>query len=263
MPTFLRILKLAILQQTTYRAALAAGLATNFVWGLFRAAVIVALYNGRAEVSGMPLAVAITYIAVGQAMIAFLFTFGSYDLMASVYSGAVGSDLVRPMGLFPLWLARDLGKALVNLLGRGVLLLLVFSLFYRLAGPPSPAGWLWTLLSLSLSWLASFSWRFLVNLSSFWTPDARGIARGAYTASQFFSGFILPLRLYPDGFSAFCQLTPFPAMFNSGVEVYLGLVQGADLARTLAAQAAWFVVLSLLCAWVLRAGLRRLVIQGG
>lgn len=263
MSLFLRIVKLAVLQQTTYRAALMAGLATNFAWGLFRAAVIVALYNGRAEVSGMTLEVAITYIAVGQATIAFLYTFGTYDLMASVYSGAIGSDLVRPVGLFQLWLARDLGKSLVNLVVRGGILMLVFSLFYPVAAPHSPGGWLATLLALALGWLASFAWRFLVNLSSFWTPDARGVARAAYTASQFLSGFILPLRLYPEWFSALCQLTPFPSMFNSPVEVFVGLAQGPEVLRSLAIQAAWFLVLALAALLALRAGLRRLVVQGG
>ena len=263
MRLFVRVVKLAVLQQTTYRAALIAGLATNFVFGLFRAAVVVALYNGRPELNGLSLELAVTYIAIGQALIAFLFTFGTYEQMATVYSGSVASDLIRPMGLFRLWLARDIGKALVNLVVRGVLLLLIFSLFYRVITPTRPEGWLWTCLSLSMSWLVGYTWRFLVNLSSFWTPDARGIARAAYTASQFLCGFILPLRLYPDWFAKFCQLTPFPAMFNSGVEVYLGLVQGADLWRTLLVQAGWFLALGLACRLVLRAGLRRLVIQGG
>ena len=53
MRLFFRIIKLAILQQTTYRAALAAGLATNFVWGLLRAAVIVGLYGSQTSVNGV------------------------------------------------------------------------------------------------------------------------------------------------------------------------------------------------------------------
>jgi ABC-type uncharacterized transport system permease subunit len=52
-------------------------------------------------------------------------------------------------------------------------------------------------------------------------------------------------------------------MFNTSVEVYLGLVGGAEMWRALAIQAAWFVVLSAACFLVLRAGVRRLVIQGG
>lgn len=263
MRLFLRVLKLSILEQATYRTSLIAGLVTNFFFGLFRAALIVALYAGQAEVNGLSLPGALTYVAIGQAMIAFLNLFGSYEVMATVYSGSIASDLVRPMPLFSLWMARDLGHALVNLVVRGILLVLLFALFYPLILPSNPAIWLWTVISLALGWLVSYAWRFLVNLSAFWTPDARGIARGAFTFSQLLSGFIIPLRLYPDWFARICHYTPFPAMFNTGVEVYLGLVSGPALWSALAGQLIWFLVLAFACRLALRTGVRKLVIQGG
>ena len=260
---FLRVVKLAILQQTTYRTALIAGLATNVVWGVLRASVVVALYAGHPIVNGLTLQASLTYVAVGQAMIAFLFLFGSYDLMATVYSGSIAADLVRPVGLFSYWLGRDIGRSLVNLLFRGLILILVFMLFYTIAFPLNPLDWLWTALSLCLAWLTSFAWRFLINIASFWTPDARGLGRAAFTASEMLSGFLIPLRLYPDWFANICRLTPFPTMFNTSLEIYLGLVKGPDLWLALLVQAAWALVLSGLCFLALRAGLRRLVIQGG
>lgn len=263
MRLFFRIIKLALLQQTTYRASLIAGLVTNFVWGLLRAAVVVALYGSQTMVNGLSLKDALTYIALGQATIAFLFLFGGYDLMMTVYSGTIAADLVRPVSLFFLWMGRDIGKALVNLVVRGLVLLLVFAFFYPLALPSAPAAWLWTVVSLLLAWLTSYAWRFLVNTTSFWTPDARGIGRAAFTAGQVFSGFLLPLRLYPDWFNQFCQHTPFPTMFNTSIEVYLGLLDGSALLRALLTQAGWAIGLSFLCFLMLRLGLRRLVIQGG
>uniref|UniRef100_A0A7C4KG24 ABC transporter permease n=1 Tax=Anaerolinea thermolimosa TaxID=229919 RepID=A0A7C4KG24_9CHLR len=263
MRLFLHLVKLSILEQATYRTALVAGLVTNFFWGLFRAAVIVALYNGRSEVNGLTLEGAITYIAVGQVMIAFLSLFGTFELMATVYSGSIASDLIRPTPLFFLWMARDLGHSLVNLVIRGALLLGVFALFYPIALPETPLGWGWTTLSLIIGWLVSYAWRFLVNLAAFWTPDARGIGRGAFALSQLASGFIIPLRLYPEWFSHLCYLTPFPAMFNTGMEVYLGALSGGQLVRALGVQLIWFLGLVLLSQWILRAGIRRLVIQGG
>lgn len=263
MRLFLRVLKLAILEQTTYRTALIAGLVTNFFFGLFRAALIVAIYAGKSEVNGLSLEGAITYVAVGQAMIAFLYLFGSFDLMGTVYSGSIGSDLIRPMPLYSLWMARDFGRSLVNLLMRGVLLVLAFGLFYPVAAPSSPAAWLWTALSLALGWLVSYAWRYMVNLAAFWTPDARGIGRGAFTFSQLLSGFLIPLRLYPDWFAEICNLTPFPAMFNTGVEVYLGVISGPQVWRALGLQLVWFLALTGACLLVQRAGVRRLVIQGG
>jgi ABC-2 type transport system permease protein len=263
MRTFLHILKLSVLQQTTYRTSLIAGLVTNFFFGLFRAALVVALYGGQSEINGLSLAGALTFVAIGQATIAFLYVFGSFDLMATVYSGSIGSDLIRPVPLFSLWLAKDLGRSLVNLVMRGLLLVLVFALFYQVLLPAGWLDWLWTTLSLALAWLVSFAWRFLVNLSAFWTPDARGIGRAAFTFSQLFSGFLIPLRLYPDWFARVCQLTPFPSMVNTSVEVYLGISNGPALWAALGTQLAWFLLLAFTCRLALRAGLRRLVIQGG
>jgi ABC-2 type transport system permease protein len=263
MPTFLHLVRLAIQQQFTYRTALVSGLVTNFVFGLFRAALILALYDGQAEVNGMSVQEALTYTAVAQALIAYLFIFGTYDLMNTVITGAIASDLLRPIPLFVLWMGRDYGRALVNLLIRGGILLILFSFFYPVSLPTTLGGWVSTIIALTLGWLVSYAWRFLVNLTSFWTPDARGVARGAYTFSQLMCGFILPLRLFPDWFSQLCYLTPFPAMFSIPVEIYLGLLQGADLARALLVQSVWFILLALICHLVQRAGLRRLIVQGG
>jgi ABC-2 type transport system permease protein len=116
---------------------------------------------------------------------------------------------------------------------------------------------------MGLAFFISFCWRFLVNLTAFWTPNALGVGRFAFTISLFLSGMLMPLRLLPDWFNALCHLTPFPSMMNTVTEVYLGLLSGPDLLRALAWQAAWAVILAAACAGMLRAGLRRLVVQGG
>jgi ABC-2 type transport system permease protein len=263
MPTFLRILRLSFQQQLTYRAALLSGLAANFFFAFLRTALIIALYGAQEQVNQLSLDGAITYVAVSQGMIAFLFIFGTYDVMATVYSGSIGADLLKPLHLFTAWMARDLGRSLVNFVGRGVVLFGLFALFYPLQLPHRLGQWLAFGFALALGWMVSFAWRFLVNLSAFWTPDARGVARVAYTVSQLLSGFIMPLRLYPDWFTQLCHLTPFPSLFNTATEIFLGLLSGKAFWLALLNQAAWLAVLFVLTLWVYRAGVRRLVIQGG
>jgi ABC-2 type transport system permease protein len=183
--------------------------------------------------------------------------------MNAVYSGEIATDLLKPLGLFGFWLAREAGGSIVSLLVRGLTIMGAYALFFPIVVPSSFARWAAFLLSLAFGWLISFSWRFLFNLSAFWTPDARGIGRMAFTLSWFLSGFIMPLRFFPEGFRRLCDLTPFPSMVNTVVEVYLGVLQGPELARALLTQAIWVGVLVALCNVTLRAGVRRLVIQGG
>ena len=250
-------------RQLTYRAATFAGLTTNFFFGLLRAAVMVALYGARTQVAGISLQNAITYTGLSQGLIGFVSLFSWAELMTTVYTGSVASDLLKPVSYYGLWLAQDFGRAVAQLLLRGLPMMLAYALMF---GIPVPAGfgqWLALLIVLVLAWLVSFSWRFVVNLAAFWVPNAVGIARMAFMASWFLSGFFMPIKYFPDWFGTMCQLTPFPHIVSTVIEVYLGLLTGYDLFVAILMQVAWAVLLIVLGQVILRRGVRRLVILGG
>ena len=263
MHAFWALTRLSIQRQMTYRAALFAGMATNLFFGVLRASVMVALYAGRPEMAGITLQEAITFTGLSQATIAFLALFSWFEIVNSVYSGQIGAELLKPMGYFRLWMAQDLGRATVNLLLRGLLIMAAYALVFDISTPERPAQWLALAVTIVLAWLVSFAWRFLVNLIAFWTPNAVGACRFFFAISWVMSGFLMPLRFYPDWFARLCYLTPFPWTVNAITDVYLGLLDGPALLYSLALQAAWIVVLILAGQLILMAGVRRLVVQGG
>lgn len=263
MRLFWAITSLSLRRHLTYRAATWAGLITNVFFGLLRAVVLVALFGEQDVVAGMTLQDAITYTGLSQAVIAYLMIFGWYEVMASVYTGEIAVDLLRPLGYFRYWLAIDLGRALVALVLRGVTIMLVYAIFIDIVVPAEPYQWFALLIAIGLSWLVSFSYRFLVNLAAFWTPNAGGIGRGAFGIVWIMSGFYMPLRIYPEWFQTLCRMTPFPSMVNIPVEIYLGLVRGPDILLALLNQLIWTFALIILGQIVFRRGIHRLVIQGG
>jgi len=263
MRLFWELIKLAFQRQLTYRAANLAGLATNFFFGFLRASVMIALYRSEQQVAGITLRQAITYTGLTQATIAFLSLFGWWDVMTSVYSGDIASDLLKPLNYYTFWLAQDVGRAAASIIVRGITIMIAYALFFDITLPKTAGQWLALLVALGFSLLVSFSWRFLINLAAFWTPDARGIGRLAFGTSWFLSGFMMPLRFFPDWFVRLCHLTPFPSMINTVVEVYLGTLHGTALWRALAVQVAWAAALFVVGQVALRMGVRRLVIQGG
>jgi ABC-2 type transport system permease protein len=183
--------------------------------------------------------------------------------MNSVHSGDVAGDLLKPMNIFTFWLARDLGRALAALLLRGVTMMVMFALVWELTVPGSGAQWLALLSACLLAWLVSFAWHFLVNLAAFWTPNARGIGRFGFLITWFLSGFLMPLRFFPEWVQRLASLTPFPHMVNTIVETYLGLLKGPALWQALLLQALWAVILVAAGQLILRRAVRRLVILGG
>jgi ABC-2 type transport system permease protein len=263
MRLFWNLIRQSFRLQLTYRAANLAGLATNFFFGLLRAAVLIALYQTRQEVAGLSLQAAITYTGLSQATIACLSFFGWWQVMESVYSGDIAADLLKPIDYLFFWLARDLGRAAASFLMRAVTIMLAYAIVFDITAPDSVGQWLLLALSLLLSVVVSFAWRFLVNLTAFWIPDARGVGRFAFGLSWFLSGFLMPLRFFPGWFVWLCNLTPFPSMVNTVIEVYLGVLRGPALVYALLGQVMWIAILLTLCRLVLRAGVRQLVIQGG
>lgn len=260
---FWQVARLSIQRQFSYRAATLAGLATNLFFGILRAALIAALYGTQQQVAGYSLQDGITFTGLSQALIAYLALFSWHELMRTIYTGQVGSDLLKPVDYYTYWLAQDFGRAIIALLARGLPVIFFYAIIFDLSAPTQPGQWLALVLALLLAWLVSFNWRFLVNLAAFWTPNAIGVSRMAVSLSLFLSGFLMPLRYFPEWFVRLCYLTPFPHMVNSIVEIYLGIQEGAELAGTLFGQAAWALILYLLGQWMLKAGVKRLVIQGG
>jgi ABC-2 type transport system permease protein len=263
MRLFWELSKLSFQRQLSYRAAAMAGLLTNIFFGFLRSAVLVALYGARSEVAGISVQDAITYTGLTQAIIAYISIFGWYDLMRSVYSGEVATDLLKPMNFFAFWLAQDMGRAASNLLLRGLTIMFIYALIFEITLPTTAGQWLAVGLALTLGLLVSFAWRFLVNLAALWTPNAIGIGRFAFSLTWVMSGFLMPLRFFPDWFVTVCNLTPFPATINTIVEIYLGVLTGPAIVQALLQQFLWFIGLVVIGQLILRAGVRRLVIQGG
>ena len=86
---------------------------------------------------------------------------------------------------------------------------------------------------------------------------------GSGAAAVLFSGFLIPLAIWPDGIREVVYVLPFASMVAIPIDVLLGKLQGADLLAALALQAFWAVAMLTLGRLVLSAALHKLVVQGG
>lgn len=263
MTSYLRLARLAFRRQMSYRAATIAGLGTNFFFGLLRAAIMIALYQNRSSVAGFDLPMAITFTALGQGMIAYLSLFGWYDLMNTIYSGEVATDLLKPLGYFRYWLAKDIGRAISAFLVRGVTIIIAYELVLDLVYPKNWQAWVFFAASALLGWLVGFSFRFMVNMIAFWSPNAGGFGRFFFLSAYVLSGMLMPLAFYPEIVQKIAYTTPFPQTLYTPVEIFLGLLTNAEIWQALGQQALWAVGLIAVAHLMQQAAVRKLVVQGG
>jgi ABC-2 type transport system permease protein len=246
-----------------YPAATWAGVFTNTVFGLMQAYILLALYRHRHEVGGYDASDIVTYVWLTQAMLATVHVFGWTDLALRIRSGDIATDLSRPMHPFTAGLAFDLGRALYHALYRGIPPFLLGALIFDVSVPSSAAVWLAFLLSVVLAVCVSFAFRYLYNSVAFWLLDYRGAVLLGVTTSLFFSGFIIPVAFFPVALRTIAYATPFPAMLQRTIDIFVGKAEGGEILVALVVQLGWAAALSAAAYATFAAGTRRLVVQGG
>ncbi len=247
----------------TYRAATAAGVFTNTVFGLILAYTYIALWDEKPRLGGYDQAQALTYVWISQALLAVMSTMGGGfedELIERIRTGDIAVDLYRPADLQLWWLAGDLGRALFQLLGRGVVPLVFGALAFELALPGDPLVWLAFLVAVLLGLVVSFAIRFLVALAAFWLMDGLGAAQLAGLCGIFFSGMLLPLNVFPGALGEIARALPWSALIQRPVDVLLG---EAGVLGTFVFQGAWAVALLAAGRVLQSVATRRVVVQGG
>lgn len=263
MRIYLELARLAFQQQFAYRAATLAGLFTNSIFGALLASVYVGLYASQsdgASVGGFTVAQTVTYVWIGQALIMPVYIWGWWEIIQSIRTGAVVTDMLRPTDYFTYWLSRDAGRAAAHVILRLVPTLLFGALLFDLVYPDSFVRWIAFILSIPLAVLVSFCFRFITNLWGFWILDHRGIAGFSMVFIGVFSGHLLPIAWYPDPVRDIINLLPFRAIVMTPVEIWLGQVA---IAEGLALQLFWSVVMIAVAQALQSVAERKVVVQGG
>lgn len=248
-----------------YRSAALSGAITNTFFGFLRAYLFIALYQGQDQgsVAGYTLSDALAFTFITQGMAALIGLWAWWPIAETVQTGQVATDLSRPYDYQLAWLAQDYGRALFQFGARSVPPFAVGMLAFGVTLPLDALAWLAAVPSVVLAIAVSFGWRFILNLTTFWLVDHRGVAGISLLMSVLFSGFLIPLAMWPDGLREVVGLLPFASMVAIPIDVFLGKLRGSDLLAALALQAFWVVAMLALGRLVLAGALRKLVVQGG
>jgi ABC-2 type transport system permease protein len=263
MRLYWEVARRALQRQLAYRTENLAGLVTNIFFGYLRAAVLLAVYQATSNVGGYDAEAAVTYAWITQAMIMIVALWGWWDVELTIRTGDVVSDLAKPFSYLGFWLARDLGRATYYIVFRAAPVMLAGQFMFSLHWPSSVTAWLGFSLSLVLAVVVSFAWRFLLNVSAFWTTDARGLGTVANAVTLFLGGFVVPIRYFPDWLQPVVLGLPFASIVQTPADLFVERVQGFAVFGLLAEQLVWAVVLLGACQLAIAAATRRIVIQGG
>ena len=255
-----RLVRAGFQRHSAYRAASLAGLFTNTVIGLLRVSVLLAVVGHAGAAPGYDAASTATFVWLGQGLLTVVTLWGDGELSDRVRTGQVAIDLARPWDLQAAVLATELGRAGHAMLIRFVPPILFGALVLPFRWPHQLSTWPVFAVSVLLAVVVCAQIRFLLELTSFWLLDSRGVRSLWGAVSGPLCGLVVPLSYFPAPLRGVLELTPFPAIMQTPIDVFSE--RGATVAL-LAHQLAWAVLLLVGGHLVLGRATRRLVVQGG
>lgn len=260
---YLEVARTAFRRQLIYRWANLAGLMTNIFFGAIFSYVIIGLFHARPSVNGYNVLDTLRYTWLVQSMIMIVLTFGWFDLMLTIRTGAVIADMSKPCDFYWYWFSRECGRDLYYLIYRSIPTYIGGMLLFSLGIPGNWRYWPAFLLSLALGSCFGIAYRVLYNAIAFWFLEARGIGTMLVVIALFFTGSYVPIPLFPHWLLVITQWLPFNALLNVPVEILLNNVSTGTIAFELARQFGWVIIFTLLVRLVIKRAARRVIVQGG
>lgn len=222
-----------------------------------------AVYGGTEVSHGVTGDTMITYTVVSTLM-GSLYWMGVEDRITdAIKSGSIATDMIKPINLFTLYLAEDIGTIAVNFFISTLPLFIVGVLLFGLPVPASGGHFLLFLLSYILGWGINWTFSALFALMSFSAIDMGPAFAIKYHFVNMLSGAVIPLWFFPEWLQKALYCLPFVYMFQEPLSMFIGKYDIGECLIKLGIQAVWFIALTLIFVFAQKRATRRILVQGG
>ena len=218
-----------------YRAAALAGAATQLFWGFIRIMILVAFYRSSDSVPPLSMEAAVTYVWLGQALLALLPWNHDLELEALIREGGVAYELLRPIDLYAAWSMRGIAtraasaslRSIPIVVVAGIALPLMGFAEWRLSAPASLEAGFAFAIAMVVAIALGCAIQMLVQISLLWTISGDGVAKLMPALVTVFSGMVIPLPFFPDWTQPLLHVLPFRALADVPYRLYTGDIPAA------------------------------------
>jgi len=246
-----------------YRLRYFTGIVTYFIYVSVYYFIWKAIYEHSTSIEGFDFAHLMTYVGVGWIIRSFYFNTIDQDLAYQVTEGRLAMDLIKPVNIQLMYVARAAGESIFRLGLLTVPTALVLFLVYPLRPPASAWHAGAFLLSAVLSFFIVAAINFAVGTFALRLQSILGLLRAKFFLLELFSGLLLPISFFPGVFQKIFAVLPFEYISYVPMLIYLGKLSGGGLVRAIAVQFFWVAVLLGIGDALWRWSSRKVIIQGG
>lgn len=264
---YLGIFRIKFLNTIQYRAAAAAGVVTQFAWGAMEILLFKSFYSVSANAMPMEFDQLATYEWLQQAFLSlFMLWIWDNDIENAIIKGDIAYELTRPVDIYSMWYMRATAQRIAKALLRCVPILLICSLIpepYRISPPVSVSAFLMFILTSIIGLCVVVAITMIVYGLTFFTMSERGIKIFAASISEFLSGAVVPIPFFPEKIRFIAELSPFAAVQNLPLQIYIGTISGKRMLIMASVQIFWLIISVVIGRLLIGKMQKNAVIQGG
>jgi ABC-2 type transport system permease protein len=260
---YLEFARVGFINTLAYRLRYYTGIVTYFIYVSVYYFIWKAIYAHSTAIEGFDFANLLTYIGVGWIIRSFYFNNIDQELAYQVMEGRLAMDLIKPVNIQIMYVARALGESVFRLALLTIPTAVVLFLVYPLRLPASAGHASVFFVSVCLSSLIVAAINFAVGTFALRLQSILGLLRAKFFLLELFSGLLLPMTFFPHTVQKILAVLPFQYISYVPMLIYLGKLRGGGLARAIGIQIFWVAVLLALGDALWRWSTRKLIIQGG
>ncbi|MCM3748555.1 ABC-2 family transporter protein [Paenibacillus pasadenensis] len=202
----------------------------------------------------------VSYVALNQCLL-WITAFSSFGLgiPALVRTGAIATELARPVHLFYNMMSREWGNLWYQALYKSFPIYMLYVLLIPLRFPSSLTNAAVFIAAVLGAAYLSICIQYLIGAVSLWTTESHWLHWLNHAMFTLFSGFLIPVEWLPGWLGAFSRWSVYPCLQYIPARIYLGM----DGASALLPSLFWCAFLTVACLAVTRLMRFRTEVQGG
>ena len=263
MKKYLYVIKTQIIKSMTYEFNVYGNIIMQTIIMITSAYFWKALYRGQETAGAVDADSMMTYVIMSSLLSVLLITNVERRITTSVAKGTVAADMMKPVSVFGIYFAEDIGNIAALAFQNMLPILVIGSLMIKVPVMADIRALPLFILSVFESFLINWLIAALFGMIAFSAVNIDALIQVKKHLLRLLSGSIIPIWFFPPGVSGFLGSLPFVYIYQLPLSIYIGKGDRAEQMRQMLMQSLWLVILLSAFFFAKDRVTRKVMVQGG
>ena len=263
MKKYLYVVKTQIIKSLTYEFNVYGNIIMQTIIMITSSFFWKALYKDHSTVSGVDADSMLTYVIVSSLLSVLLITNVERRIQISVQKGTVATDMMKPISLFGVYFAEDIGNIVALVFQNKIPILVIGCLIIRIPKMADLHALPLFVISVTESVLINWLIAALFGMIAFTAVNIDALIQVKKHLLRLLSGSIIPIWFFPPGVARVLESLPFVYIYQLPLSIYIGKGDRSEQLAQMRIQFIWLLILAALFFAAQKQITRKVMVQGG